>query len=153
MIHGDPHIGNLFDDHGRTGFLDWGIINVGAPMRDAGYFLTMAMAIEDRRAHERDLLRHYLDARAAVGATPISFDDAWTAHRLHAAYTVPACCQIVAFPEGISERRRIFSEAFLARAEAALEDLEALDGGPRRRRGLSSRRPGARPRPCLGRMG
>jgi hypothetical protein len=126
VIHGDPHIGNLFDDGGRTGFLDWGIINVGAPMRDAGYFLTMAMSIEDRRVHERDLLHHYLDARAAAGATPITFDDAWTAHRLHAAYTVPACCQIVAFPEGISERRRIFSEAFLARAEAALEDLEAL---------------------------
>ena len=128
MIHGDPHIGNLFDDHGRTGFLDWGIINVGAPMRDAGYFLTMAMAIEDRRAHERDLLRHYLDARAAVGRDARSPSTTLgPLHRLHAAYTVPACCQIVAFPAGISERRRIFSEAFLARAEAALEDLEALD--------------------------
>ena len=47
------------------------------------------------------------------------------AHRLHAAYTVPACCQIVTFPAGQSERRRIFAEAFLARAEAALIDLEA----------------------------
>jgi aminoglycoside phosphotransferase (APT) family kinase protein len=126
VIHGDPHIGNLFDDHGRTGFLDWGIVNVGAPMRDVGYFLTMAMSIDDRRAHEHDLLRHYLDARAAAGATPIPYDEAWLLHRLHAAYTVPACCQIVAFPPGISERRRVFSEAFLARAEAALADLETL---------------------------
>src|SRR5581483_5009827 len=52
IVHGDPHIGNLFDDHGRTGFLDWGIVRVGAAMRDVGYFLTMAMSIEDRRAHE-----------------------------------------------------------------------------------------------------
>src|SRR5262245_39387533 len=43
VIHGDPHLGNLFDDHGRTGFLDWGIINVSSPMRDASYFITMAM--------------------------------------------------------------------------------------------------------------
>jgi len=127
IVHGDPHIGNLFDDHGRTGFLDWGIVRVGAAMRDVGYFLTMAMSIEDRRAHERDLLHHYLDVRRASGAAPIAFDDAWSAHRLHAAYTVPACCQIVVFPEGITERRRIFSEAFLARAEAAVADLEALD--------------------------
>ena len=88
--------------------------------------MTMAMGIEDRRANERELLRHYLDARRAGGGTPIDFDTAWLEHRLHAAYTVPACCQIVAFPEGISERRRIFSEAFLARAEAAIVDLEAL---------------------------
>ncbi len=126
VIHGDPHIGNLFDDHGRTGFLDWGIVNVGSPMRDVSYFMTMAMGIEDRRAHEQDLLRHYLDVRRAAGGAPIPFDDAWFEHRLHAAYTVPACCQIVAFPEGISERRRIFSEAFLARAEAAVADLGAL---------------------------
>src|SRR4029079_14410038 len=60
VLHGDPHIGNLFDDHGRTGFLDWGIMRVGAAMRDASYFLMMAMSVEDRRLHERELLRHYL---------------------------------------------------------------------------------------------
>jgi Ser/Thr protein kinase RdoA (MazF antagonist) len=125
VIHGDPHIGNLFDDHGRTGFLDWGIINVGSPMRDVGYFLTMAMDVEERRRHERDLLRHYLDARHAMGGSRIGLDEAWMSHRLHAAYTVPACCQIVVFPDAISERRRVFSEAFLARAEAALADLDA----------------------------
>jgi hypothetical protein len=127
VVHGDPHIGNLFDDHGRTGFLDWGIINVTTPLRDVSYFLTMAMSIDDRRAHQTALLRHYLAVRAAKGGSAIGFDDAWRAHRLHAAYTVPASCQIVVFPEGISERRRIFSEAFLARAEAAIADLEAVD--------------------------
>jgi hypothetical protein len=125
VIHGDPHIGNLFDDQGRTGFLDWGLIKVFSPMRDVSYFLTMAMSIDERRRHESDLLRHYLDVRAASGGAPVSFDEAWTAHRLHAAYTVPACCQIATFPAGQSERRRVFAEAFLARAEAALVDLEA----------------------------
>ena len=64
VIHGDTHIGNLFLDEGRVGFLDWGIINVNTPMRDISYLLTMAMSIDDRRAHERDLLRFYLDLRA-----------------------------------------------------------------------------------------
>ena len=127
VIHGDPHIGNLFDERGRTGFLDWGIINVSTPLRDVSYFLIMALSIEDRRHHERDLLRHYLDVRAARGGTPIGFDEAWCTHRLHAAYTVPACCQIVTFPESDPEPRRIFGAAFLARAEAALEDLEVLE--------------------------
>jgi len=126
VIHGDPHLGNLFDDHGRTGFLDWGIINVSSPMRDVSYFITMAMDIDDRRAHEEQLLRHYLDVHNSIAATPISFDDAWRMHREQAAYTVPACCQIVVFPENITEKRRVFSSAFLARAEAAIADLDAL---------------------------
>jgi aminoglycoside/choline kinase family phosphotransferase len=127
LIHGDPHIGNLFLDGTRVGFLDWGIINVNTPMRDVGYFLTMAMDTDERRAHERDLLRHYLDVRAARGGSPISFDDAWFAHRLHAAYNVPASCQVVTFPEHASPARRVFADAFLARAQASIDDLEAVD--------------------------
>jgi aminoglycoside phosphotransferase (APT) family kinase protein len=125
VIHGDAHLGNLFDDHGRTGFLDWGIVNVSTPMRDVSYFITMAMNIQDRRAYERDLLRHYLNAAEAQGATPITFEDAWQSHRTQAAYTVVACCQVVTFPPDATERRRIFATAFLERAEAAIHDLDA----------------------------
>jgi hypothetical protein len=125
VIHGDTHIGNLFFDHGTLGFLDWGIINVNTPMREVSYFMNMAMNIEDRRRSDRDLLRLYLDARRAFGASEITFDDALLAHRVHAAYCVPASCQVVTFPANMSERRRIFSDAFLARAEAAITDLDA----------------------------
>jgi len=127
VVHGDTHIGNLFDDAGRIGFLDWGIIHRSTPLRDASYLLVMALSIEDRRAHERRLLQHYLDVQRALGGPEISFDDAWTTHRIHAAYAVPACCQIVTFPEDSSESRKTFAHAFLARAEAALEDLEVRE--------------------------
>jgi len=137
IIHGDVHIGNLFLDHGRVGFLDWGIINVNTPMRDISYLMTMAMSIEDRRAHERDLLRLYLDVRKVAGATEITFADAWRAHRIHAAYNVTASCQVVTFPAGMSERRRVFADAFLARAQASLDDLDAL--GALRDAGLGNR--------------
>jgi hypothetical protein len=126
IVHGDPHLGNLFVDQGRVGWLDWGVINVTTPIRDAGYFIAMAMQVDDRRAHERDLLRHYLDARVAKGGAPITFDDAWLAHRLHALYCVPAACQIMTFPEGATERRTIFASAFLARVEGAINDLDPL---------------------------
>lgn len=125
VIHGDAHIGNLFDDAGRTGFLDWGLVVVTTPLRDLSYFLSMALSIEDRRAHERDLIRHYLDVRRALGGDSIDFDEAWKTHRLQAAYLAPACCQIVTFPEDSTPRRKRFAAAFLARAEAAIEDLES----------------------------
>lgn len=125
IVHGDTHIGNVFDDHGRTGFLDWGMIMVSTPMRDVSFFLTMAMDIDDRRAHEHGLLRHYLGARKALGASDIGLDQAWQWHREQAAYTVPASCQAVLFPGDVSERRRVFAEQFVARAAAAVEDLES----------------------------
>jgi aminoglycoside phosphotransferase (APT) family kinase protein len=127
IVHGDTHIGNLFDDHGRTGFLDWGMINYTTPMRDVSFFMNMALATEDRRIHEQDLLRLYLEIWNAGSGLPLAFDQAWRAHRIHAAYCVPASCQIVTFPENATDRRRVFASAFLARAEAAIEDLEAFE--------------------------
>ena len=131
VVHGDAHIGNLFDDAGRTGFLDWGLIHRGHGLRDVSYFLAMALSVEDRRARERHLLQHYLGAWRAGGGEPIALDAAWHEHRVLAAYLVPACCQIVTFPDDLSPRRSLFSAAFLARAEAAIEDLDvraALEG-------------------------
>ncbi len=125
VIHGDPHVGNLYLDAGRIGFLDWGIINVNTPMRDVSYFLTMAMATEDRRKHEQDLLRHYLDVCRASGAFAFTFDEAWLAHRVHGAYTVAASCGAAAMRDDVSPQRRIFAMGFLALAVAAVEDLES----------------------------
>jgi hypothetical protein len=127
VVHGDTHIGTLFDDNGRTGFLDWGVINVTTPLRDASYFINMALQIEERRTHERALLRHYLAARLALGGEPVGWDEAWQAHRLHALYCVVAACSIVRFPADSSATRDVFANAFLARVEAAIADLESLD--------------------------
>ena len=127
LIHGDAHLGNLFLDAGRVGFLDWGILQETTPLRDVAYFLCMALDVEDRRTHERDLWKHYLEVRNASSSAPLGFDAAWREHRVQASYLVPACCQIVTFPDGVSARRQRFADAFLARAEAALDDLEVAD--------------------------
>lgn len=123
LIHGDAHIGNLFIDRDRVGFLDWGLMAVTTPMRDASYFLTMAMSTEDRRVHERDLLQQYLDVRRSLGGFEISMDEAWTAHRLHTAYTVLASFLSLVPPYN-GEDQRAFSDAFRNRAIAAIDDLE-----------------------------
>jgi hypothetical protein len=98
LLHGDGHIGNLFEDGERPGFLDWGLIHLGNPMRDVSYFIVMTLSPENRRAHERRLIELYLEARNEAGGVDLTFEDAWTAHRIHASYTVPASCQIVTFP-------------------------------------------------------
>ncbi len=128
VIHGDAHPGNLFDDHGRVGFLDWGLISLGDPLRDMSYFIALALALaldtEVRRRHERDLIRHYLEVRSGLGGRGIGFDEAWLRNRLHAAYTVPASCQALYVPADASPNARRFSDLFLERAIAAVGDLD-----------------------------
>jgi hypothetical protein len=125
VLQGDSHIGNLFDDHGRVGFLDWGLIQLGTPLRDVGYFITMALSPANRRKHERELIELYLAERRELGGAPIAFDDAWLAHRVHASYCVPAACPLVLFPEDATPERKRISAAFLERSEYVIEDLDA----------------------------
>jgi hypothetical protein len=124
VLQGDGHIGNLFLDRRRVGFLDWGLIQLGTPMRDVGYFITMALSPENRRAHERTLIEQYLEARIAVEGSPFTFEEAWMLHRVHAAYAAPAACPLVLFPEDEPMESRPASHHFLERAMCVIEDLD-----------------------------
>ncbi len=125
LIHGDAHIGNLFVDEGRVGFLDWGLLCVAPVMRDVSFFLTMGMDPVDRCREERALIRHYVEVRRALGGEPLGFDEAWEAHRLHAAYGVIASF-LTLVPPYDTESRRVFTTAFRARASAALDELDTV---------------------------
>ena len=83
LVHGDPHLGNLFVDTvngDRTGFLDWAVIAHAPGMRDVAYVLSASTPTEVRRAHEDALLfryreilaaaRHHARRRDRVGAVP-----------------------------------------------------------------------------------
>jgi hypothetical protein len=125
-IHGDLHIGNVYLDAGRVGYVDWGLSRVSTHLRDVSYFLTMSVDVEARRAHQRELLQGYLDALRAAGGVDLSFDDAWAAHRLHASYTVIATF-LAYMPSYASGDGVALGDELLARADAAIEDLEVVD--------------------------
>lgn len=125
-VHGDPHIGNVFLDGDRVGFLDWGLSRVATPLRDVSYFLTMTVDPDERRRTERDLWSLYLGALRASGGPDIPFDEAWAAHRLHASYTVVAT--FLAFmPSYATADGRALGAALRSRADQALADLDVVD--------------------------
>jgi hypothetical protein len=125
-IHGDTHIGNVFLDHGRVGFFDWGLSRVSTPFRDVSYFLTMTVDPEERRQSERDLLRIYLDALRTAGGAEIDFDEAWSVHRVQAGYTVVAT--FLAFmPSYATSDAQVLGTALRRHSELALDDLEVVD--------------------------
>lgn len=69
LIHGDPHMGNLFLDGSTVGFLDWAMTSRSPGMRDVAYFCCNSLPREVRREAESELLDRYLAGLAARGVT------------------------------------------------------------------------------------
>jgi hypothetical protein len=80
VVHGDPHLGNLFlDVAGQPSLLDWQLVQRGMWYVDVGYHIASTLTVEDRRSSERELLRHYLDRLAELGVEAPELDEAWRA--------------------------------------------------------------------------
>src|SRR3546814_408222 len=87
LLHGDAHVGNTYVlPDGSVGFLDWQVVRRGCWSRDVGYFLVGALTQDDRREHERALLKIYADALEVPIATCPSPDALWLHYRASAAY-------------------------------------------------------------------
>jgi Phosphotransferase enzyme family len=84
MLHADPHLGNTYvDAGGRPAFIDWQAVCAAPALDDVTYFIGGALTVDDRRAHEHDLITHYLNALAAAGGPTLNFDEVWLDYRRH----------------------------------------------------------------------
>jgi hypothetical protein len=82
VLHGDPHTGNVYLDRAdRPCFFDWESVQTGSWAQDVAYHLGTVLSIEDRRANERELVRHYLTELAAFGGPAIDFEEGYELYR------------------------------------------------------------------------
>jgi len=83
VVHGDAYIGNTYlKPDGHRIWLDWQMVRKGHPWRDVSYFMLGALTVEQRRAHERDLLAHYRSDLLATGARDVPDPEAiWAQYR------------------------------------------------------------------------
>jgi hypothetical protein len=121
LAHADAHIGNTYvDAKGHPRFIDWQGACIAPAIDDVSYFVTGALTVEDRRAHEQSLLRYYLDRLVAEGGPKLGFDDAWLDYRRH---TVHGFLWVLTPPEMQAPVRvRAMGDRYVA----ALEDHETL---------------------------
>jgi aminoglycoside/choline kinase family phosphotransferase len=122
LLHGDPHLGNLGRIDGEPVFLDWQVIRRGHAALDLSYFLSMSLEIEDRRAHEEQLLRDYLDRRTSLGGGEESFDSLWASYRAQSLYGLLVWA---ATPEFMQPST--VTVPYVTRALAAFDDLDTLE--------------------------
>ncbi|MGH9093549.1 MAG: phosphotransferase [Acidimicrobiales bacterium] len=78
--HGDFRLDNLLFGGARVAVLDWQTVRAGPALSDVAYFVGSALAPEDRRAYEADLLRAYHGALAARGVQ-LGWDRCWAGYR------------------------------------------------------------------------
>ncbi|KAI1079617.1 kinase-like domain-containing protein [Whalleya microplaca] len=72
LLHGDAHAGNTYLDKGAPRFLDWQMIHIGSAFHDVAYFIGGALSTEDRRAHEWEIVDHYLATLERLGTPAFS---------------------------------------------------------------------------------
>lgn len=122
VLHGDPHPGNTYGLVGdRTGFYDWQLVRTGHFSHDVGYFVISSLAVEDRRAHERALLRHYLEALRAAWAGAPGIDESFDRYRAQPAFGLATWLHTLA--AGSFQPHEVCT-ATIARFRAAYDDLE-----------------------------
>ena len=129
LMHGDFRLDNMFFDDDGLILLDWQLMAKATVGSDLGYFLSQSLTVDQRRAHEHELLALYRETLAANGAE-IDQQELFDAYRR-------AVMLLLAIPVGggakldlANDRALELFEVILSRSLAAIEDLGALDTMP-----------------------
>jgi hypothetical protein len=123
LIHGDPHIGNLFTDRERTGFYDWAMFSHSPGMRDIAYYCCQSMPTGVRRAEEDALIGRYL-RRLAANGVPFDAALAHDQYRLFAIFAWVSATSTAAMGSRWQPSDRAM--AAMHRTTTAVEDLDSV---------------------------
>ena len=139
--HGDYRLDNMFFGPGPDDLavIDWQVCGGTNPLGDVAYFLGGSLPVEVRRSIERGAIAEYHDTLRREGVEGIRLEDCW---RLYRQNMFVRMLVIVISARGLdisNERSVRLLGLGLDRTLAALEDLEAEEFLPDRRRlfGLS----------------
>lgn len=129
LLHSDPHLKNWYiAADGGMGLNDWQCSSKGNWGRDVAYTISTALAVEDRRNWERDLLGHYLEELHAAGVAAPDFNEAWRIYREQLFAALAWWTGTLGQPpEAPKMQPAATAREFIRRMAHAIDDLDALD--------------------------
>jgi thiamine kinase-like enzyme len=129
LLHSDPHLKNWYiAADGGMGLNDWQCSSKGNWGRDVAYTISTALAVEDRRNWERDLLGHYLEELRAAGVAAPDFNEAWRIYRQQLFAALAWWTGTLGQPpEAPKMQPAATAREFIRRMAHAIDDLDALD--------------------------
>ncbi|RYP61854.1 hypothetical protein DL769_007543 [Monosporascus sp. CRB-8-3] len=84
LLRGDVHTGNVYlTPDGSPNFVGFQIMYISSAFHDLAYFVGGALIVEDRRAHENDIIDHYLKSLAGFGGPTMERDEEVMAEYIH----------------------------------------------------------------------
>lgn len=124
LAHGDFRSENILFHGDMACTVDWQTTMETSPLADAAYFLGGSVALEQRRAWERDLVRDYSEQLASLGVD-LGFDACWEQYREQAMHGL----MITILGASFSEPDERGDAMFLAMIQRHLQHCVDLDAG------------------------
>jgi hypothetical protein len=128
--HGDLRLDNLLFDidgvAGKVSVLDWGTVSLANGLADISYLLGTALDADQRRAHERDLVRSYYDVLSRSDIGIYGWEDCWEDYRRFALLGLYNCVAAPSMVERSERVDRLFLKMFasFSRQSQALGSFE-----------------------------
>lgn len=130
LIHQDYRVDNLFFDDLASSqpvvIIDWQGLGRGPAVYDVAYFLGGSLTVDDRRAHETELVRAYHERLVSHGVT-YSWDELWHGYRMGMLSGLSTAVLVGATFDVANERGKALVEVLGSRHFAAAVDLKALE--------------------------
>jgi Ecdysteroid kinase-like family len=130
LAHADYRLDNLlFGEKGASReltVLDWQTVGWSSPMLDASYFLGSGLTVQDRRAHERELVRDYHDALIGHGIEGFAWEQCWHEYRRMTFHGVVMAIAASMLVERTARGDRMFTTLFARHAQHAI-DVDAAE--------------------------
>ena len=125
LVHGDYRLDNLLFGDGTCRVVDWQTVELGPGDAGRSYFIGGGLAVEDRRAHEEDLVHLYYDELRELGVEGLSWDQCWEGYRRQAFHGILMAIAASMVVER-TERGDDMFMAWLERNAQQVLDLDAL---------------------------
>jgi hypothetical protein len=125
LIHGDYRLDNLLFEGESCTAVDWQTVSWGPALVDASYFIGGCLSVEDRRAHERELLGLYHSELLEQGVEVLGLEQCWEEYRracFHGLLMTIAASMVVVR----TERGDEMFMSWLARNAQQAIDLDAV---------------------------